>query len=80
MAEVDEFPDHRQLRVEAAAWIAKLDAGNLTAEDLGALRAWANVSPYHREALELVASNWDDLNVLAVYRQAMDMPARRRLP
>ena len=80
MTKVVELPDRRQLRVEAAAWIAKIDAGNLTAEDLGALRAWANVSPYHREALDLVASNWDDLNVLAVYRQAMDIPARRRLP
>lgn len=80
MTKVVKLPDRRQLRVEAAAWIAKIDAGNLTAEDLGALRAWANVSPYHREALDLVASNWDDLNVLAVYRQAMDIPARRRLP
>jgi len=80
MTKVVELPDRRQLRIEAAAWIAKIDAGNLTAEDLGALRAWANVSPYHREALDLVASNWDDLNVLAVYRQAMDIPARRRLP
>jgi len=78
MTKVVQFPDHEQLRIEAAAWIAKLDAGSLTAYDLGALRAWANVSAYHHEALELAATQWDDLNVLALYRQTIDLPASRR--
>lgn len=78
MKKVIQFPDHEQLRIEAATWIAKLDAGNLTAYDLGALRAWASTSDYHHEALELVATQWDDLNVLALYRQTMDIPASRR--
>ena len=78
MKKIVQFPDHEQVRIEAAAWVAKLDAGNLTAYDLGALRAWANSSAYHHEALESAATQWDDLNVLALYRQTMDIPGSRR--
>ena len=71
MKKVLEFPDHARVQSEAAAWVAKLDAGNLTARDLAALRAWAARGSQHRKALDAAASSWDDLNLLALYRQAM---------
>ena len=80
------FPDRQRLIDEAAAWIAKLDAGHLTAADLSALRSWAGQSRQHRDTLEHVASEWDDLAVLALRRAlvpareqvAHDGPARNR--
>lgn len=71
---VIELPDFEQLRSDAAAWVAKLDAGGLTAEDLAALRDWAGRSRRHRATLEEVASQWDDLNVLSLYREIMSAP------
>ncbi|MCZ6618703.1 MAG: FecR domain-containing protein [Gammaproteobacteria bacterium] len=55
---------------EAAAWIAKLDAGALSREDLRALRSWALESPRHRSVLEELAVGWDMLDVLVLTRPA----------
>lgn len=73
---VTELPDRARITEEAAAWVAKLDGGPLTAEDLRALRAWAEQSAHHRAALDEVAEQWDSLDVLAVYRDGLDAPAR----
>ena len=66
--QIVSFPDREQLINEAAAWIAKLDAGHLSATDLSALRAWAGTSKQHRNTLEHVASEWDELAFLALSR------------
>ncbi len=70
-----DFPDRELLMEEAAAWVAKLDGGELTADGLRTLRAWAQQSPYHYAALEEMAEHWDSLDVLAVYRDKLDAPA-----
>ena len=66
--QIVSFPDREQLINEAAAWIAKLDAGHLSAADLSSLREWSGTSKQHRDMLEHVASEWDDLAVLALSR------------
>ena len=66
--QIVRFPDREQLINEAAAWIAKLDAGHLSTTDLSALRAWAGTSKQHRDTLEHVASEWDELAFLALNR------------
>ena len=62
------FLDRKQLIDEAANWIAKLDAGHLSAADLSSLRAWAGTSKQHRDTLDQVASQWDELAILALNR------------
>jgi transmembrane sensor len=72
---VIDFPDRARLMEEAAAWVAKLDGGELTAGDLRTLRAWSQQSPHHHAALDEMAERWDNLDVLAVYRDRLDAPA-----
>lgn len=62
------FSNRRQLVSEAAIWIAKLDAGHLSAADLSSLREWAGTSKQHRDTLERVASDWDELAILSLNR------------
>ncbi len=73
---VTELPDRARIAEEAAAWVARLDAGPLAADDLKELRAWSEQSPRHRSALEEMAEQWDSLDVLAVYQGRMDAPVR----
>lgn len=63
---------------EAAAWVAKLDSGSVNGDDLKVLRAWAESSPRHREALERTAEVWDDLDVLAACRNLFEKPVVQR--
>ncbi len=72
---VIDFPDRARLMEEAAAWVAKLDGGELTADDLRTLRSWSQQSPRHHAALDEMAERWDNLDVLAVYRDRLDAPA-----
>ena len=69
MNRIAEFPDQSRIEEEAAAWIARLDGGSLTADELRVLRRWSRTSKRHRQALEEYASIWDVLDVLAVAQQ-----------
>ncbi len=68
MTSVIEFPDRDTVERDAAAWVAKLDAGTLSREDLQALRRWALQSSQHRSTLEAMAASWDSLDVLVLAR------------
>lgn len=63
-------PD-RQIRAEAAAWIARLDSESMPAAELQALRAWVERGPEYREALEAMAAAWDRLDVLEACRPSV---------
>ena len=43
------FPDMAALDGEAAAWVARFDAGDISARDQAAFQAWLNSSALHRE-------------------------------
>jgi transmembrane sensor len=49
---------------EAADWLARLDGGNLSAEDRAALRSWLSQDPEHGRTLKSYASIWVDMDVL----------------
>ena len=70
MTSVVEFPDRTALEQEAATWIAKLDTGALSREDLRALRTWALKSSRHRSVLEAFVAGWDMLDILVLMRPA----------
>lgn len=76
MNRILDFPNPNSIEQEAAEWVARLDAGALSPEDLRALRRWALQHPGHRKALNDLAAKWDSLDVLALRRPTE--PALRR--
>ncbi|MFA7555806.1 MAG: FecR domain-containing protein [Spongiibacteraceae bacterium] len=53
------------ITAEACAWIAQLETGKLTPEDLAAFREWMARSPAHRIEIRRLAKLSADINVLA---------------
>jgi len=64
MSKVAQFPNPRQIEVEACAWIAQLDGHAPSREDLTAFREWINRSPQHRREIRRLSALWGDLNQL----------------
>lgn len=54
------------VEVEAAAWIAQLDAGGLLDADKKALREWCARSEAHRDALRRLGNLWSELDELSM--------------
>ena len=52
------FPDTAAIEAEAAAWVARFDAGDVSAKDQAAFQEWLNRSALHREA---IADIWQSL-------------------
>ncbi|MFC7292703.1 FecR family protein [Hirschia litorea] len=44
--------------MEACAWIAKIDGGSATSEDIQALRGWLQVHPENKRAFEMFSSDF----------------------
>lgn len=80
MKQVVKFPNTASIDEVAATWVAKLDGGKLSIEDMKALRAWAGQHKRHRAALEELAGSWDSLDALRAYRNVMEKPGRRGHP
>jgi transmembrane sensor len=64
MANVAQFPDRRQVEAEACAWIAQLDGGEPSPQDLAAFREWMHRSPQHQAEIKRLSALWGDLNIL----------------
>jgi len=58
------FPDMAALDAEAAAWVARFDAGDVSAKDQAAFQAWLNSSPLHRQAIAEYGSFWSEFDQL----------------
>src|SRR3954470_19355133 len=54
----------REVRAEAAAWLARLHADDRDAVDEAAFRAWLNAEPSHALAFEAVDRMWSDVGGL----------------
>jgi len=52
-------------RQQAAGWVIRIDAGDLTAVERAALDAWLAADPSHRDALERARVTWRELDLLA---------------
>lgn len=59
---------------KAATWIARLDAGELTADELTALREWATANPAHMRELERLGDIWESLDALAALKPMLAVP------
>ena len=65
MKNLVEFPDHKTIEAEAAAWIARLDRGGLSEEECDAMRDWIGRSPEHYRIISQFAGIWSDLDGLS---------------
>lgn len=73
--------ESKQIEHEAAAWLARRDAGTLTPADEAAFVAWIDADTAHRVAYLRLASAWmqsDRLKVLAAGLPAGTLPERGR--
>jgi len=64
MSKVAQFPNARQIELEACAWIAQLDGNTPSQEDLTAFREWINRSPQHGQEIKRLSVLWSDLNIM----------------
>jgi transmembrane sensor len=58
------FPDTATIEAEAAAWVARFDAGDVSARDQAAFQEWLNRSALHRNAIGEYGSLWSELDAL----------------
>jgi transmembrane sensor len=57
-------PDMAAIETEAAAWVARFDAGNISALEWLAFQAWLNRNVMHREVMAELGALWSALNQL----------------
>src|SRR5690348_1437526 len=58
------FPDTAAVETEAAAWVARFDAGDVSARDQAAFQEWLNRSPLHRQAVAEYGNLWSEFDAL----------------
>jgi transmembrane sensor len=58
------FPDAAAVEAEAAAWVARFDAGDVSAKDQAAFQAWLNGSALHRAAVAEYGNFWSEFDKL----------------
>ena len=58
------FPDTAGIEAEAAAWVARFDAGEVSAKDQAAFQEWLNRSALHREAIADYGKLWSEFDAL----------------
>lgn len=94
MADVHRLPDERQVLSEASSWMARLQADDVTSEDIARFEAWRSAHPLHRRTFDELRGTWNrfaakrplvsgvafgqSMNQVASQRQVGQMPARRR--
>ncbi|PKP83313.1 MAG: hypothetical protein CVT79_00420 [Alphaproteobacteria bacterium HGW-Alphaproteobacteria-18] len=71
-------PDAPDLMAEACAWLAQLETGNLSKEDLAAFREWIQRSPRHYAEIRRLAELSQEVNVLSAMAQPLREAARHR--
>jgi transmembrane sensor len=58
------FPDTAAIEAEAAAWVARFDAGDVSAKDQAAFQEWLNRSALHRDAVAEYGNLWSEFDAL----------------
>lgn len=58
------FPDMAALDAEAAAWVARFDAGDVSAKDQAEFQVWLNSSALHRQAISEYGTFWSEFDQL----------------
>lgn len=66
------FPDMAALDAEAAAWVARFDAGDVSAKDQAEFQAWLNRSALHRQAIVEYGNFWSEFDQLGQLTQSVE--------
>src|SRR5579872_5247220 len=66
------FPDTSAIEAEAAAWVARFDAGEVSARDQAAFQEWLNRSAFHRQALAEFGTLWAEFDTLGQFTNASE--------
>lgn len=64
------FPDTAAVEAEAAAWVARFDAGDVSAKEQAAFQEWLNRSTLHRDAIAEYGSLWSEFDALRTLTDA----------
>ena len=75
MSDENDNPDTADI---AAAWVARLDRGGLSAEELIELREWVIAHPPRLRELERAARIWESLDALAALRNIVARPMAKQ--
>ena len=60
------FPDTAAIEAEAAAWVARFDAGDVSARDQAAFQEWLNRSVLHSDAIAEYGKLWSEFDALGL--------------
>ena len=63
------FPDKAAIETEAAMWVARFDAGDVSARDQASFQDWVNRSARHRAALAEYGNLWSEFDALRLLTQ-----------
>ena len=61
---VVKFTRRNDVMEEASVWLIRLDKGDLDEKGICELQDWMERSPFHRQFLEKLAANWENMSVL----------------
>lgn len=61
---ISTFSTKATVKEEAGAWLARIDQGELSAEETAQFLEWIGRSDFHRRYLEKLAQNWDSMAIL----------------
>ena len=59
MADIRRLPEKRHVLHEATAWMARLGADDVTAEERARFEAWCSAHPLHRRTFDELTRVWD---------------------
>ena len=74
------FPDTAAIEAEAAAWVARFDAGDVSARDQAAFQEWLNRSALHREAVAQYGNLWSEFDALRSLTDGRDAGPETAIP
>jgi len=67
-----KFPEVAVIEAEAAAWVARFDGGNVSAEELAKFQSWSSKSALHRDAVEQYGKLWTDFDKMNQLTAALE--------
>lgn len=67
-----KFPDLAVIESEAAAWVARFDGGDVSADDFAKFQSWLNQSAKHREAVEECGRLWAEFDTVKQLSAAIE--------
>lgn len=71
----NDFAGDADPREEAAAWLARIDRGDLAPEEAASLKAWLDRDRHNREAMRELEGLWSEMDRLSVLAELFPLPA-----